>query len=316
MKICMIGLGSIGCRHVINIVKVCTERNIVIHIDALRSSKSELPIDIKNLIQTAYYNIDEIPADYDIVFITNPTNLHYVTLNNVRNKTKHIFIEKPIFESSNYKIDYFNNSSNIYYVACPLRYTAVIKYLKNIIDVEKIYSVRAISSSYLPDWRKDVDYRKVYSAKKELGGGVALDLIHEWDYLVYLFGLPEQVFSFKGKYSELEIDSDDLSVYIARYKNKLVELHLDYIGLNTIRKVELICNDYVIYCDLINSSIEYRGKRNEVINLPKEDFYLNEMNTFFDMILNKKDNYNDFEVALKTLQIALTNLKTNTGRME
>ena len=62
-----------------------------------------------------------------------------------------------------------------------------------------------------------VDYRTVYSARRAMGGGVTIDLIHEWDYLVDLFGRPQEVYNFKGTYSELEIDSDDLSVYIARW---------------------------------------------------------------------------------------------------
>ena len=66
-----------------------------------------------------------------------------------------------------------------YYVACPLRYNAVIQYIKDNIDLQDVISVRSISSSYLPDWRPGVDYRKTYSAKKELGGGVSIDLIHE-----------------------------------------------------------------------------------------------------------------------------------------
>ena len=73
-------------------------------------------------------------------------------------------------------------------------------------------SARVICSSYLPDWRPGVDYRTVYSAHKALGGGVTIDLIHEWDYLVDLFGVPQKLYNFKGTYSDLEIDSDDLSV--------------------------------------------------------------------------------------------------------
>ena len=76
-----------------------------------------------------------------------------------------------------------------------------------------------------------------------LGGGVTIDLIHEWDYLVDLFGVPQQLYNFKGTYSDLEIDSDDLSVYIAKYPTLLAEVHLDYFGRGYRRSIELFCRD-------------------------------------------------------------------------
>jgi len=305
MKICLIGLGSIGSRHLKNITNILTERNIKYSIDALRSKRTILSQHIEPLLNRIFYDIDEVPNDYDIIFITNPTNLHYEAISKIVHKTKHIFIEKPLFESCEYDLDGLHmNSDSIYYVACPLRYSPVINCIKGIIKKENIYSVRAISSSYLPDWRKGVDYRNIYSAKKSQGGGVSLDLIHEWDYIIDLFGIPLQVYNLNGQYSNLEIDSDDISVYIAQYKDKLVELHLDYFGKNTMRQLELFCEDYVILADLIQMKVEYKGTIQKTIYLDKEDIYMNEMNSFLDMILNNAINRNDIYHAYKVLGIA------------
>ena len=43
-------------------------------------------------------------------------------------------------------------------------------------------------SSFLPSWRKNIDYQSSVSAKKSLGGGVLLELSHEIDYLIWLIG--------------------------------------------------------------------------------------------------------------------------------
>ncbi|UTY38124.1 hypothetical protein NMU03_10525 [Allocoprobacillus halotolerans] len=80
------------------------------------------------------------------------------------------FVEKPIFDKgfSQKSLEFIKNT-NQYYIACPLRYTKVIQYIKTNISPIEILSLRSISSSYLPDWRPTVDYRKVYSAHKDLG---------------------------------------------------------------------------------------------------------------------------------------------------
>ena len=246
LRICFVGLGSIGKRHIKNVVHLLNQRNLDYEIDAVRSTDKPISPEINSLVDHLYYNVEELQGEYDIIFITNPTVCHYDTIKRFGRYTKHMFIEKPVFHKYVEDIDQLNlNSDGIYYVACPLRYSAVLQDLKGRLSDEKVYSVRAISSSYLPDWRTGVDYRHVYSAHKNMGGGVTLDLIHELDYVVWLFGIPDWSYHLCGKFSELEIDSDDLSVYLLKYPDKAVEIHTDYFGRESVRKIELYCRDYV-----------------------------------------------------------------------
>lgn len=306
LNICFVGLGSIGLRHLINLNNILKERDLEFKIDALRNNKLNILAEYNSLLKDIYYDINELQNDYDIIFITNPTFLHYDMITNLLDKTKHLFIEKPLFDKTTYDLTNLSlKQSGIYYVACPLRYHPVIKYMKSIVDELNVYSIRAISSSYLPEWRKGVDYRDVYSSKKSMGGGVSLDLIHEWDYITYLFGFPEQVYNMNGKFSDLEIDSEDLSIYIARYKDKLAEIHVDYIGRQPVRTCELYCDDFVIYIDFIKSEVKYVGKINNCLQFEKEDMYMNEMNYFLDMIYNNALNINDLNHAFKVLKIAI-----------
>jgi len=63
------------------------------------------------------------------------------------------------------------------YVAYNLRFHPVIERLKKIVGEKgKPLSFRAVCKSYLPNWRPGQDYSKSYSARKELGGGVVLEL--------------------------------------------------------------------------------------------------------------------------------------------
>lgn len=306
-KIAMIGLGSIGKRHLLNIDLVLKQKDIEYTIDLIRRKDSlEMDDVYKELITNTYSDDEEIPNDYDILFITNPTNMHYDTIKKYSGKTKNMFIEKPIFDSISVELSNLSlKEDGVYYVACPLRYTHVIQYVKQNIDLNQVYSARAICSSYLPDWRSGVDYRNTYSAHKEQGGGVSIDLIHEWDYLIYLFGKPNKINNFRGQFSHLEINSDDLSVYIAEYESKLVEVHLDYFGRETIRELQLFTKDDTIIVDIAKSEIRYlRSGEKLEFTQERNGYQLLEIENFFDILEGNKDNDNDISTALTTLKIA------------
>ncbi len=304
-KIAMIGLGSIGKRHLINIDQVLKSKGAEYSIDLIRRKDSKsIDGSLMSLITNTYTEYHNVPDDYDIIFITNPTHLHYQTLKDYTHKAKHFFIEKPVFDHVDLDLSLFENQ-NVRYVACPLRYTAVIQYLKKNLDLTTVYGVRAISSSYLPDWRPDIDYRKTYSAHLSKGGGVSIDLIHEWDYLVYLFGKPTRIQNYRGKFSDLEIDSDDLSVYIAEYHDKLAEVHLDYFGRQAIRQLQLFAKDVTIVADILNSEIYFSNTRQKIrFEEDRNTYQIKEIEHFFDIVDGKSKNTNDITMALITLKIA------------
>lgn len=305
-KICVVGLGSIGMQHIYNMIAVFKNRKKDFTIDLLRSGfGTKMDAQLEKCINSVFYDINAMPNDYDIAFITNPTSLHYSTIADFTMKSKNIFIEKPLFCRSNIDISTLKlKPSGVYYVACPLRYTKVIQYLKDYVKSSKIYCVRVICSSYLPEWRPFTDYRKSYSAKSEQGGGVSIDLIHEWDYLYYLFGKPRKVLNIRGTYSGLGITSDDLSVYIAEYDNMLVEVHLDYFGRVPVREIEIYTPEGTIKGDLINSQIQLL-KKGELLKFEdtRKCYQMRELEYFFDIIEGKAENHNDIETALEVLKI-------------
>ncbi|MDL2294407.1 Gfo/Idh/MocA family oxidoreductase [Ruminococcaceae bacterium OttesenSCG-928-D13] len=236
-----VGLGSIGRRHLADLRALCAERQLPLFVTALRATENPLPPETGALVDRELPMLPE-GERFDMAFITGPTQLHAAAVAGLKGRVGSFFIEKPIFEGVDHDLEALGlGPGQKAYVAAPLRWTALYPALKAALKTHRPYSARVICSSYLPDWRPGVDYRTVYSAKKALGGGVSLDLIHEWDYLADLFGLPGQVFNLRGRFSELEIDSDDLSVYIARYPGLLCELHLDYFGRTYRRAAEFFC---------------------------------------------------------------------------
>lgn len=306
MKVCFFGLGSIGKRHLKNLYTIAREFDIPLEIAALRKTNKLLEDEISSLISNELYDEKILSNDYDIVFITNPTCKHYDTIKAMSDKTKHMFIEKPIFDDKEYVVDDLKLSINgVYYVAGPLRFSNVIQKLREIIIKEKIFCVRIICSSYLPDWRPNVDYRQIYSAHKDRGGGVTIDLIHEWDYLTFLFGFPKKAYSIYGKYSHLEIDSEDLAVYIAQYKDKVVEMHLDYFGREARREIEFFTENGIIIGDLIKNTISFTDGREQIkFGDARNDIYLKEMRFFINNILDK-NSFNNINHCYDVLKLAL-----------
>lgn len=306
-KILFAGLGSIGKRHIRNVVDYLEDRNESFRIDAIRSNRLNKNNDnVNDLLYMTYNYDDEITEVYDILFITNPTCYHYETLKKYSCIAKNIFIEKPVFDTYTHDFSTLNLDGKCCYVACPLRYNAVLQYVKNNIDCSAAISVRSISSSYLPDWRPDQDYRLTYSANKKMGGGVAIDLIHEWDYLTWLFGEPDQVACIHGKNSKLEIDSDDVAIYIAKRDSLTYELHLDYFGRYTIRELQIYLPDETIVADIANGTIKYLTS-DKIIDLSEDrnQYQMREIMHFFDIIEKNEKNDNNLLNAISVMRLAM-----------
>ena len=283
MKVLFTGLGSIGKRHLKNLGAVAQKKNIALEIWALRSSDAPLPQEIVDLLTGQLFDEAEL-THYDVAFVTNPTSLHAQTLHMLKGKADALFIEKPIFSDPHEVLADCLLPGQKAYVAAPMRWCGVMLALKRHLEQLRPYSARVICSSYLPDWRPGVDYRTVD-----------------------LFGMPLETFHFKGTYSDLEIDSDDLSVYIARYENMLAEVHLDYFGRTYRRSIELFCQDRTCTADFGAGVLTLPDGTEERYEEPVNERYLREMDYFLDYVqaADAQESVNTPQTAQKVLRLTL-----------
>lgn len=305
-QIAFVGMGSIGKRHLKNVCQLITSQDNTYSIDLYRSSMvRELPEDVSALVANQYLCSQEVQREYDMVFITNPTSLHLDTAIKFRPFTKAFFIEKPVFSSFDIDEQVIALLDEIpSYVACPLRYNPVLQYVKLNVELEKVISVRAMSSSYLPDWRPGQDYRETYSAHTELGGGVDIDLIHEWDYLSWIFGMPMECFGIAGRFSNLEINSNDTALYVAKNDKLTYELHLDYFGRKTQRTLDIFTQDDTVHCDIVGGTVTYlkEGKMLD-FNSERNAFYLEEVKHFLDIAEGGVENDSNVKHGIQVLKL-------------
>jgi len=304
-KIIFFGLGSIGTKHASII-----QKNYGYELFAFRTNKGQ---EKNNLNIKEFYNLkDAFAIKPDIAFITNPTCLHIKTAFECATKNINLFIEKPIdcaLNGINELYSEIKKRKIFSYVAYNLRFHPVIEELKKIINKqEKPIYFRVVCSSYLPDWRSNQDYTKSYSAKSKMGGGVILDLSHEFDYISWLFGEIEQIKGFSGKISNLKIDSEDIADLTISCKSKIKgSLHLDYFSKNNQRKISIYFNDRYIEGDLISNRIKIINKNNKEkkkkFSFIIDETYTKQLEYFFKNFNHKNlDIMNNFSEALKTFK--------------
>jgi predicted dehydrogenase len=96
-----------------------------------------------------------------------------------------------------------------------------------------------------------------YGAQKNLGGGVILDAIHELDLALWMFGEPETIYCAGGKFSDLEIDVEDVAEILLRYPDKIVSIHLDSMQRAPERFCEITGTRGQIRADLFARTLRY-----------------------------------------------------------
>jgi predicted dehydrogenase len=300
MKFCFFGMGSIGTRHAENVKTLLEHQGEHVEIHAFRSS-----FNAGNVIpaEKSFFSWEELEPPYDAIFISNPTSFHLETLLMTASLGRAFFVEKPSFHTAAIPAGLIAPfSEKITHVACPMRFHPIIKTLKEQMP-GRVLAARILCSSYLPDWRKGRDYRKTYSARRDLGGGVALDLIHELDYARHLFGDPVKSVKITGTFSSLEITSDDVAAYILSYCDRLVEVHLDYFGRKKRRELELFCEEDTFVCDLLDNTIVALAS-NKTTSFPQVDFHREEIRYFINLTRSGGQSFNSLEDSVQTLRIA------------
>ena len=303
MKVLIIGLGSIAHKHIAALKTLMPDCKIY----ALRSNR--LGSEAEGVSNC--YSLAEVPSDIRFIIISNPTSLHLQTIKEVSHFGAPLFVEKPPIDSLNHVDDLTRLVRSLEiptYTAFNLRFHPVIQWLKDNIEFFRVIEVNAYCGSYLPDWRPDKDYRKVYSARKELGGGVHLDLTHEIDYLVWIFGNPVASNSTKRKISNLEVDSVDSAKYWLEYETFTVNLTLNYFRKDSKRLVEIVTDLTTLECDLLSNKVTDLVKDEvlfETSNFTSSDTYKMQMKYFMDCLETKTQPMNSLLQSMRTIEVCL-----------
>ena len=262
-KVLIIGFGSIGKRH----AAILKNFKMVSDVYILTRTNPKIFKTINKLSQ-----IKEIDPDY--IIICSRTSDHFKHLKYIEKNfsKKIILIEKPLFN----KFHKFSILKNKVFVGYNLRQHPVLRFIKNFIINKKIFSVNIVCNSYLPNWRKNINYENLYSSHRRLGGGVLLDLSHEIDYIEWIFKKIKKIDFVKiKKLSNLKINVEDHVLIIGKTRLSNFVLDLNYYSLCPRRQIVIDGLNFSIKGDLINNFVEIylKNKNKKIIRFKNDKNY-------------------------------------------
>jgi predicted dehydrogenase len=311
----IIGLGSIGKRHLQNLRKLGFENIIIVS----RSQKENQEFQQYKCYSSIQLAITENMISHAIVCSPTARHIHDLDIlldHNIQN----IYLEKPISNNLDglEKLYHKINNCKKCIVGYDLHFDPGLVKVKEILaegKMGKIFSINAVVGQYLPDWRPNQNYREGMSAKIEKGGGVLLDLIHEFDYLRWLIGTPKQIACLYQHNPSLEIETEDVADVLIQFENNTTgTIHLDYHQKQLVRNCMITCQKGTIFWDLTLSEVRVVTQSDEVetfsyLGFERNQRYLDCMSAFIDNT-EFNDKLTTFDDALISLKMVVAAKKS------
>jgi predicted dehydrogenase len=215
-------------------------------------------------------------------------------------------------------LDLISTQDRVAMVGYELRFHPCVERLRAIITAKtigRLLAVNAVIGEFMPYWHRYEDYRMMYAARADLGGGVILSQIHEFDYLCSLFGVPRRVFAIGGHWSSLEIDVEDTASVMLDCMSEghplPVHVHLDYLQYPPARRCEVVGDNGKVSIDLItNETILYterqaNGQQFRVDSFDRNQLFLDEVRHFLKCVETREEPIVTIRDGLGSLKTAL-----------
>lgn len=301
MRILIAGLGSIGKRHA-GLIREHFGHELC----ALRSGNSAKGNTLG--IKEVYDWGGAASFRPDAAIISNPTAMHIPAALECARMGAHIFMEKPIAHNMDgveelEKI--CGEKGSTCYVAYCMRFHPVMEKMKELMKKRIARHVRAVCSSFLPEWRSVSDWRRSYSSANDMGGGVILDLSHEFDYIEYLFSPIKEMTGSYGRISNITVDAEDYAdILMTLDDGAKVNLYINFMSRSLERYALIDTEDGYIRGDFFNRTVQCRFSDDEIsYKCGDTDMYLEQLKYFFNNLGNKRimNNIGEAKVLFKKI---------------
>lgn len=310
-RILLAGLGSIGLRHLNNLLQLGVE-------DILLLRTRNEPVKEAPHLPVFTDLQDALNQKPDAVIVSNPTSHHLEVALPAARAGCHLFIEKPLshtWKDVDELLSITKEKRTVGMVGFDMHFDPGLRKMRELIKdglIGRVTSLQVQVGQYLPDWHPWEDYRIGVSAREDTGGGVILDLIHEIDYVTWLMGDARDVMSMNDRVSSLEIQTEDTAAILLRFMSGAIgTINLDYIQRTISRTCRVIGEEGTITWDLVAQKVAWYLAQDKswhefsYAGFQRNDRFVAEMKHFLDCLKGDAQPEVSLESGAKSLRIAL-----------
>ncbi|MGA2081045.1 MAG: Gfo/Idh/MocA family oxidoreductase [Holophaga sp.] len=306
----MVGLGSIGRRHLANLRALRPEAELW----ALRRTGGDRPDPGVKVVRAMDEALALEPA---FAVVASPAPFHVADAMALAVAGVHLLVEKPIahaLEGVRDLIDLCRAHSLVLMTGYSLRFSPALKAMREALDrgrIGRVLGFRAEVGQYLPDWRPGTDYRQGVTARAELGGGAVLELSHEFDYLRLLLGEAEEVCAWTATRGDLDLDVEDWAEALIRFQDGVLgSVHLDLLQRAPVRSCRIVGSEGTLVWDgLADTASLFRPSPGwtelAAGGADRNQLYLDELAHFLDCVRTGAAPAVTGEDGLRALELAL-----------
>ena len=330
MKILMVGLGGIGQRHLRNLRALLGDKTEILAWRVRRLShvvtptlQSDQNLDVEKVYGIRVFDTLEaaLGEKPQIAFICNPSSMHVPPALACLRAGCDLFLEKPVSHNLDGLAELLREAAErnrVVMVGYQLRFHPCFRALQKAVregSLGDLLAVRAHVGEYLPGWHPYEDYRQMYASRADLGGGVIVTQIHEFDYLYALFGIPRRLFALGGHWSHLEIDVEDTASTLMEFhvagRPLPVHLQQDYVQRPPSRGCEIVGDRGKIHMDLTGLSVTRYDREGKVAetarweNFDRNQLFLDQLRHFLECVDTRQKPFVDLQDGVGSLRMAL-----------
>lgn len=312
MKLLVVGTGSIGKRHIGNLLELGAE------VQAFSYRNDVQSLDLRAM--PVHDLAGALASDVEAVVIANRTDQHMSVALQAARAGKHLFLEKPLAESMagvDELVATVQQKGLVVEAGFMLHSHPNLLWIREQLAqglLGEIWHMRAAVGQWLPDWRPGSDHRQGYGAFRAMGGGVTFDLIHELDLVQWLLGPITDVTAMMRQAPVLEIETEAVAqISLQLASGALAQVHLDYLRPSYGREMEIVGRHGVLRWDHVEGvvTLEAAGQMpREVHRIPegfeRNHMFLNHMHYFLRRLQSPTlPASSQLEEAVAVLRVAL-----------